>query len=114
MLTHVYKGIHLVVVTFEQGIGTSPAEFPPVECEQSNGATDALYKKTEVTVSDRMLVSEGPARQVSSSRKSAASVIDWTLALKRPDAGWLRLVTLTWSRIEESPSDRTLGVSGRA
>ena len=40
-----------------------------------------------VTVSDRTLVSEGPARPVSSSRRSAASVVDRTLALKRLDAG---------------------------
>ena len=33
MLTHVHKVIHLVVDTFEQGLGTSPAECPPVECE---------------------------------------------------------------------------------
>jgi len=36
----------------------------------------------EVTVSDRTLVSEGPARPVSSSRKSTASVIDRTLEAK--------------------------------
>ena len=46
-----------------------------------------------VTISDRTLVSEGPAlvsegpaHPVSSSRRSAASVIDRMLALKRPDA----------------------------
>ena len=62
MLAHVHKVIHLVVGTFEQGLGTSP-----VEC--------ATYiEKTEVTVSDRTLVSVGPARPVSDSRGHAASV----------------------------------------
>ena len=45
MLTHVHKVIHLVVGTFEQGLGTSPAECPPVEYGQSDGATGALDKK---------------------------------------------------------------------
>ena len=45
MLTHVHKGIHLVVGTFEQGLETSPVESPPVECEQSDGATGALDRK---------------------------------------------------------------------
>ena len=47
MLTHVHKVIHLVGGTFEQGLETSPAECPPVECVQSDGATGALYKKDE-------------------------------------------------------------------
>ena len=47
MLTHVHKVIHLVVGTFEQGLGTSPAECPPVECGQSDGATDTLDRKDE-------------------------------------------------------------------
>ena len=45
MITHVHKVIHLVVGTFEQGLETSPAEYPPVECGQSDGATGALYRK---------------------------------------------------------------------
>ena len=45
MLTYVHKVIHLVVGTFEQGLGTSPVECPPVECEQSDSATSALYRK---------------------------------------------------------------------
>ena len=45
MLTHVHKVIHLVVGAFEQGLGTSPAECPSVECGQSDGATGALYRK---------------------------------------------------------------------
>ena len=48
-LTHVHKVIHLVVGTFEQWLETSPAECPPVECEQSDGATDALYRKDRVS-----------------------------------------------------------------
>ena len=47
MLTHVHKVIHLVVGTFEQGIETSPAECPLVECGQSDGATGALDRKDE-------------------------------------------------------------------
>ena len=45
MLTHVHKVIHLVIGTFEQGLGTSPAECPLVECGQFDGATGALYRK---------------------------------------------------------------------
>ena len=45
MLTHVHKVIHLMVGTFEQGLETSPTEYPPVECGQSDGATDALDRK---------------------------------------------------------------------
>ena len=72
MLTHVHKVIHLVVGTFEQGLGTSPVECPPIECGQSDGATGALdKKKTEVTVSDRTLASVGPARLVSRSIEDA-------------------------------------------
>ena len=51
MLTHVHKVIHLVVGTFEQGLETSPAECPPVECGQSDGAIGALYKKDRVSQS---------------------------------------------------------------
>ena len=51
MLTHVHKVIYLVVGTFEQGLRTSPAECPPVECGQSDGATDALYRKDRVSQS---------------------------------------------------------------
>ena len=45
MLTLVHKVIHLVVSIFEQGLGTSPMECPPVECGQSDGATDVLDRK---------------------------------------------------------------------
>ena len=45
MLTHVHKVIHLVVGTFEQGLGTSPAECPPIECGQSDGTTGTLDRK---------------------------------------------------------------------
>ena len=44
MLTYVHKVIHLVVGTFEQGLGTSPVEY---ECGQSDGATDTLDRKDE-------------------------------------------------------------------
>ena len=56
MLTHVHKVIHLVVGTFEQGLETSPAECPPVECGQSNGVTGALDRKDRGSQSDWMLV----------------------------------------------------------
>ena len=45
MLTHVHKVIHLVVGTFEQGLGISLMECSSVECEQSDGATGALDRK---------------------------------------------------------------------
>ena len=41
MLTHVHKVIHLVVGTFEQGLGN----FTSGVCGQSDGATDALDRK---------------------------------------------------------------------
>ena len=64
MLTHVHKVIHLVVGTFEQGLGTSPVPYT---------------EKTKVTVSDRTLVSIGPDRPVSGSVKTLALVFDRTL-----------------------------------
>ena len=51
MLTHVHKVIHSVVGTFEQELETSPAECPPKECGQSDGATGALYRKDRVSQS---------------------------------------------------------------
>ena len=54
MLTHVHKVIHLVVGTFEQQLETSPALYT---------------ENTEVTVSDRMLVLEGPACPISRSNE---------------------------------------------
>ena len=75
----------------------------------------ALFiEKTEVTISDRTLVSVGPARPVRWSMKTLASVSDRTLG---------HLVTGRWRGASspadvaahmESPCDRTLGVSGRA
>ena len=64
MLTHVHKVIHLVVGIFEQGLGTSPAECPTVPPAPYIG-------KRDVTVSDRTLVLEGPARPVSRSSEDA-------------------------------------------
>ena len=45
MITHEHKVIHLVVGTFEQGLGTLLAECLPVESGQSDGATSALDRK---------------------------------------------------------------------
>ena len=56
MLTHVHKVIHLVVGTFEQGLGTSPVPYT---------------EKTEVTVSDQTLTSEGPTHPVYRSSEDA-------------------------------------------
>ena len=39
-----------------QGFGTPPAECPPVECGQSDGATGALYRKERSHRVDRTLV----------------------------------------------------------
>ena len=64
MLTHVHKVIHLVVGTFEQGLGTSPVLY---------------IEKMEATISDRTLVSIGPTRLVSGSVKTLESVFDRTL-----------------------------------
>ena len=79
MLTHVHKVIHLVVGIFEQGLGTSLVECPPVECGQSNGATDALYRKDRGSQSDRTLVAQGPdagvPRSVSGAVKSALGLL---------------------------------------
>ena len=46
-----HKVIHLVVGTFEQGLGTSPVECSPIECGQSDGGTDALDRKDRVSQS---------------------------------------------------------------
>ena len=43
------KVIHIVFSTWEQGFETSSAECPPVECEQFDGATSALYRKYKVS-----------------------------------------------------------------
>ena len=51
-----HKVIHLVVGTFEQGLETSPAECPPIECGQYDDATDALYRKDRGSQSDRTLM----------------------------------------------------------
>ena len=51
-----HKVIHLVVGTFEQGLGTSPAPYT---------------EKTLDTGSDRTLASVGPARPVSRSSEDA-------------------------------------------
>ena len=51
MLTHVHKVIHLVVGTFEQVLETSSAEYPPIECGLSDGATGALYRKDRISQS---------------------------------------------------------------
>ena len=59
-----HKVIHLVVDTFEQGLEISLAPY---------------IENTEVTVSDRTLVSVGPARPVSRSMKTMPSVFDRTL-----------------------------------
>ena len=45
----------------------------------------SYIEKTEVTVSDRMLVSIGPARPVRWSSKSLALVSDWMLVSVGPD-----------------------------
>ena len=55
-------------------------ECPPIECRQSDSATGALDKKTEVTGSDRTLAMVGPRVQLDVSVKTLASV-------KRPDTG---------------------------
>ena len=47
MLTHVHKVIHLVVGILEQGLETSQAECPLIECGQSDGVTGALDRKGE-------------------------------------------------------------------
>ena len=43
--------IHIGFSTWEQGFETPPAECPSVECGQSDGATDALYRKDRVSQS---------------------------------------------------------------
>ena len=73
MLTHVHNVIHLVVGTFEQGLGTSPAPYT---------------EKMEVTVSDQTLVSEGPAHPVSRSSEDVGVGL-------RPNAGSLSDRTMT-------------------
>ena len=90
MQTHVHKVIHLVVGTFEQGLRTSRAECPPVECGQFDGASVPPVPCTEKTGFHRVhrtLVSTGPERPVSGSSKDAGVGL-------RSDAGSLRDRTL--------------------
>ena len=42
---HIYKGEEVGVDVDQLGKETPPAECPPVECGQSDGATGALYRK---------------------------------------------------------------------
>ena len=64
--------INSVMKRRQEGLETPSAECPPIECGQSDGATGALYRKTEVTVSDRTLASIGPVRLVNRSCKDAS------------------------------------------
>ena len=55
---HIYKGDEVGVDVDQLGDGTGREGFetplvecPPVECGQSNGATDALYRKDRVSQS---------------------------------------------------------------
>ena len=41
--------INLVMEQRREGFETSPAECPPVECGQSDGATGTLYRKDRVS-----------------------------------------------------------------
>ena len=98
MLTHVHKVIHLVVGTFEQGLETSPTECPTVPSALFTDLTvpPVLFtEKTEVTVSDRTLVSVGLMCLVSGSVKTLASVFNWMLG---------DLVTEHW-RAVSGPAD---------
>ena len=53
---HIYKGDEVGVDVDQLGNGTekrkvrnSPAECPPIECGQSDGATGTLYRKDKVS-----------------------------------------------------------------
>ena len=63
--------IHIVFSTWEQGFETPPMECPPVECGQSDGAIDALYRKDRVSQS---APDAGVLCPVSSSSERAVSV----------------------------------------
>ena len=52
---HIYKGDGVGVDVDQLGEETPPAECPPIECGQSDGATDALYRKVRISQSDRTL-----------------------------------------------------------
>ena len=43
--------INSVMKRRREGLGTPPAEYPPVECGQSNSTTGALYRKDKVSQS---------------------------------------------------------------
>ena len=58
MLTHIHihkemklelMWINLVIKRRREGFETSPAECPPIECGQSDGAIGALYRKDRVS-----------------------------------------------------------------
>ena len=45
---HIYKGDGVGVDVDQLGEETPPAECPPIECGQSDGATGALHRKDSV------------------------------------------------------------------
>ena len=75
-----------------------------VDNQRSSGVTVAGSESVLVRSLDR-------ERRVSTNRRYHTF---WKIGPSLHHVGWLRPVTLTWSHTEESPSDRTLGVSGRA
>ena len=74
MLTHVHKVIHLVVGTFEQGLKLHRWSVRPYSADSLTVPPAPYIEKTEVTVSDRTLVSVGPTCPVSGSSDRAISV----------------------------------------
>ena len=92
MLTHVHKGIHLVVGIFEQGL-----EISPMSCTEKTG-----FHRV-----DRTLALTGPVRLVG--RDSEDAGVDL-----RPDVGVVHPVLLTWQRTEKRVTDRMLSESDRA
>ena len=79
---------------WRQGFETPPAECPPVECGQSDGATGALDRKDGGDWKLPDTASVGPARPVRCNSKDAGvgqTTGRW-VAL-RPDAGRVRPVS---------------------
>ena len=89
MLTHVHNMIHLVVGTFEQGLETSPAECPPVECGRSDDVTGALYRKDRVSQSapDAGHTVTGRWGPASGQWRTVKAALGLLTGHRRPDAG---------------------------
>ena len=96
-----------------EGLETPPAECPPVECGQSDGATGALQKRQGPTVWTKLWSRSDRTLRLSVRSVVAVSVqcrsVDQTLALK-VTGRWRQCLVLLSDEAVSLESDRTLGL----